>query len=263
MSRPDGRSTASRRQSGLGSDVVCQEWGAESGDRSAFVRDARIPVKVIGNAGDRGGVRLASGARRAATDGPNLVPTLFMGVTPTMRSAGRRPRRLMKFIAAEYPPSRPSPALAATLPTRSRNGSPRYCWIILPIARSDGGAVKSETFRRCNCWISFVPVKKAFRCWCWPTISARTKSCGRLIIRTPTTFSPGAPQMIGQRLQQYPPKASTGIGRGCNRLLRHAPAAVHALGCSAAIWMGRPLILFVAPRPGRSNAHPDVAASPR
>jgi hypothetical protein len=76
MSRPDGRSTASRRQSGLGSDVICQEWGAESGDRSAFVRDARIPVKVIGNAGDRGGVRLASGAasgNRWAQPGADIV----------------------------------------------------------------------------------------------------------------------------------------------------------------------------------------------
>ena len=46
---------------------------------------------------------------------------------------------------------------AADQPERS----PRYCWIISPITRSDGGAVKSETFRRCNCWISFVPVKKS------------------------------------------------------------------------------------------------------
>jgi hypothetical protein len=46
---------------------------------------------------------------------------------------------------------------AADQPERS----PRYCWVISPITRSGGGAVKSETFRRCNCWISFVPVKKS------------------------------------------------------------------------------------------------------
>ena len=40
---------------------------------------------------------------------------------------------------------------AADLPERS----PRYCWIISPITRSDGGTAKFEPVRRCNYWILF------------------------------------------------------------------------------------------------------------
>ena len=45
----------------------------------------------------------------------------------------------------------------------------------------------SELFQR-NCWISFEPVEGSDRRR-WPTISARTRSCGRPTIRTATASS--------------------------------------------------------------------------
>ena len=55
----------------------------------------------------------------------------------------------------------------------------------------------SELFQR-NCWISFEPVESSIACS--PTISARTRSCGRPIIRIRTASFPGAPQMLRDRL---------------------------------------------------------------
>ena len=56
----------------------------------------------------------------------------------------------------------------------------------------------SDLFRR-NCWISFEPVEGSILRS--PTISARTRSCGRPTTRTPTGSSPARPDMVRKQLE--------------------------------------------------------------
>ena len=87
--------------------------------------------------------------------GPTNVPILFIwgdaDDTVCRPAAEGDPANSLLRITA----SKLSPMSAISPPSGSRNGTPRYCWIISPITRSDGGTAKSEPVRRCNCWILF------------------------------------------------------------------------------------------------------------
>jgi hypothetical protein len=86
-----------------------------------------------------------------------LVECLSAGSSDEATPASRRQGNcgpLRGFVAADYR-FEALPASAISPPSGSRNGTPRYCWIISPITRSDGETAKSEPVRRCNCWILF------------------------------------------------------------------------------------------------------------